>query len=109
MPRWAPAWEPDADGRVVVTEILETSDAYRRGLRYDDEIVSFVGRPIATPNGFKNILGTFPSGWRVPLGYRRDGKRYDTLVRLAGVHGQRGTDREGPRRATGRADADSKA
>jgi serine protease Do len=78
----------DADGRVVVTEILERSDAYRRGLRYDDEIVSFGGRPIATPNGFKNVLGIFPSGWRVPLGYRHDGKRYDTLVRLAGVHGQ---------------------
>ena len=78
----------DADGRVVVTEILETSDAYRRGLRYDDEIVSFGGRPISTPNGFKNVLGIFPKGWRVPLSYRRDGKRYDILVRLAGVHGQ---------------------
>ena len=76
----------DADGRVVVTDILETSDAYRRGLRYDDEIVSFAGRPIATPNGFKNVLGILPKGWRVPLGYRRDGKRYDVLVRLAGVH-----------------------
>ena len=35
----------DADGRVVVTDILENSDAYRRGLRYGDEIVSFAGRP----------------------------------------------------------------
>ncbi len=78
----------DADGRVVVTDILETSDAYRRGLRYDDEIVSFGGRPVSTPNGFKNVLGIFPKGWRVPLSYRRDGKRYDILVRLAGVHGQ---------------------
>ena len=78
----------DADGRVVVTDILETSDAYRRGLRYDDEIVSFGGRPISTPNGFKNVLGIFPKGWRVPLSYRRDGKRYDVLVRLAGVHGE---------------------
>ena len=45
----------------------EDSDAYRRGLRYDDEIVSFAGRPIHTVNGFKNILGIFPKGWRVPL------------------------------------------
>jgi chromosome segregation and condensation protein ScpB len=28
------------DGRVVVSDILESSDAYRRGLRYDDEVVS---------------------------------------------------------------------
>ena len=76
----------DADGRVVVSDIIETSDAYRRGLRYDDEIVSFGGRPISTPNGFKNILGIYPQGWRVPLSYRRDGNRYDILVRLAGVH-----------------------
>jgi S1-C subfamily serine protease len=78
----------DADGRVVVTDILETSDAYRRGLRYDDEIISFGGRPVSTPNGFKNVLGIFPKGWRVPLSYRRDGRRHDILVRLAGVHSQ---------------------
>ncbi len=78
----------DAEGRVVVTDILASSDAYRRGLRYDDEIISFGGRPVFTPNGFKNVLGIFPKGWRVPLGYRRDGKRYDILVRLAGVHTQ---------------------
>jgi hypothetical protein len=78
----------DTDGRVVVTDILETSDAYRRGLRYDDEIISFGGRPISTPNGFKNVLGIFPKGWRVPLSYRREGKRHDILVRLAGLHSE---------------------
>jgi serine protease Do len=74
--------------RVVVTDILESSDAYRRGLRYDDEIVSLAGRSVLTPNGFKNMLGTIPKGWRVPLSYRRDGERYDVLVRLAGVHAE---------------------
>ena len=67
-------------------DILEQSDAYRRGLRLDDELVSFGGRPITTPNGFKNVLGIFPKGWRVPLSFRRDGKRYDVTVRLAGLH-----------------------
>jgi S1-C subfamily serine protease len=80
--------DADSEGHVVVTDILETSDAYRRGLRYDDEIVSFGGRAISTPNEFKNVLGIFPKGWRVPLGYRRAGNRYDILVRLAGVHSQ---------------------
>jgi S1-C subfamily serine protease len=78
----------DADGRVVVTDILESSDAFRRGLRYDDEIIRFGQRPISTPNDLKNVLGIFPKGWRVPLSYRRDGRRHDILVRLAGVHGQ---------------------
>ena len=74
------------DGSVRVTDILETSDAYRRGLRYDDQIVAFGGRQIDTPNGFKNVLGIFPKGWRVPLVYRRQGQEYRTWVQLAGVH-----------------------
>ncbi|HLA85851.1 MAG TPA: trypsin-like peptidase domain-containing protein [Thermoguttaceae bacterium] len=78
----------DADGRVVVDEILETSDAYRRGLRYGDEIVRFAGRAIDSPNALKNVVGIFPKGWRLPISYRRDGKRYDTLVRLAGLHSE---------------------
>ncbi|MGD0896675.1 MAG: trypsin-like peptidase domain-containing protein [Thermoguttaceae bacterium] len=75
-------------GRVLVTDVLEQSDAYRRGLRVDDEVIAFGGRPIATANAFKNVLGTFPKGWRVPLSFRREGERRDVLVRLAGVHAQ---------------------
>jgi S1-C subfamily serine protease len=74
------------DNRVTVTDILENSDAYRRGLRYDDEIVRFAGREIRTTNAFKNILGIFPKGWRVALSYRREGRTTDILVRLQGVH-----------------------
>ena len=48
-------------GRVVVTNILEDCDAFRRGLRPDDEIVSFAGRPIRSVNAFKNMLGTLPA------------------------------------------------
>ena len=88
MPRWGPASSADEQGRVLVADILESSDAYRRGLRIDDEIISFAGRPITTPNGFKNALGIFPKGWRVPLTYRRENKTYPLYVRLAGVHGR---------------------
>jgi S1-C subfamily serine protease len=76
----------DSDGRVVVDDILEDSDAFRRGLRYGDEMLYFAGREISSANAFKNALGTLPADWRVPLTYRRDGKEYDGSVRLAGVH-----------------------
>lgn len=76
----------DADGNVVVSNILEESDAYRRGLDYDDEIVALGGRAVRTVNGFKNVLGIFPSGWQVPLVYRRDGITYETRVRLRDLH-----------------------
>ncbi|MFM1903362.1 MAG: Periplasmic serine endoprotease DegP precursor [Planctomycetota bacterium] len=75
-----------ADGRVVVADILQSSDAWRRGLQYDDEVVALAGRPIRTVNAFKNVLGTLPAGWQVPLVYRRHGRQEELLVRLAGVH-----------------------
>jgi serine protease Do len=75
-----------ADGRVVVSDILESSDAWRRGLRYDDEVLAVAGRPVRTVNAFKNVLGTLPAGWQVPLVHRRDGRRLEALVRLAAVH-----------------------
>jgi serine protease Do len=76
----------DEQGRVVVSNILESSDAYRRGLQYGDEIVSFGGRTVGSTNTFKNVLGIFPKGWRVPLVYRRGGAQKEILVRLSGVH-----------------------
>jgi serine protease Do len=76
----------DSEGRVIVDDILEDSDAYRRGLRYGDEIVRFGGRDISTANAFKNVLGTYPQGWRVPLVFRRDGEEFERMVRLSGVH-----------------------
>ncbi|HEX3870522.1 MAG TPA: PDZ domain-containing protein, partial [Pirellulales bacterium] len=77
----------DEQGRVLVSDILEDCDAFRRGLRYGDEIVSFGGRPIRTVNAFKNVLGIYPKGWIVPLSFRREAKTFDIFVRLAGVHG----------------------
>lgn len=76
------------DGQVRVDEILDTSDAYRRGLRYGDQIVSFADREITTANRLKNALGIFPRGWPVPLTYRREGETFETTVRLMGVHDQ---------------------
>jgi serine protease Do len=77
----------DNDGRVIVADVLDDSDAYRRGLRIGDEIIAFGGRNVRTVNAFKNVLGIFPTGWRVPLTYRTEGgETRSTFVRLAGVH-----------------------
>jgi serine protease Do len=79
----------DSQRAIVVSQIQEESDAYRRGLRVDDELVSFAGRPIRSVNQFKNILGIFPEDWKVPLTYRRDGEKHDIRVRLRPLHGKR--------------------
>lgn len=70
--------------RMVVTELLEDADAYRRGLDLDDELVSFAGRPVTSVNQYKNILGIYPKDWRVPLVYRRGNEKKEILVRLLG-------------------------
>jgi serine protease Do len=73
-------------GRVVVDDILETSDAYRRGLRYGDEIIEFGGREITTANALQNALGTYPRDWVVPLSFRREGVTQQVSLRMPGVH-----------------------
>jgi S1-C subfamily serine protease len=78
----------ETDGSVVVGSILEESEAYRRGLRIDDEIVSFAGRPVRSVNQFKNILGIYPKGWKLPLVYRHKGEAQQVLVRLRALHRQ---------------------
>ncbi|MEZ6134906.1 MAG: trypsin-like peptidase domain-containing protein [Pirellulaceae bacterium] len=76
----------DEAAEVLVSNILNGSDAYRRGLRYGDEIVRLADREVKTTNTFKNILGTLPKDWRVPIEIRRNGETQTLLVRLDGVH-----------------------
>ena len=75
-----------ADRIVLIDTILEQSDAFRRGLRENDELVSFAGRPIGSVNQFKNILGIYPKGWSLPLTYRREGKKQEIVVELRALH-----------------------
>ncbi|MFO0878931.1 MAG: trypsin-like peptidase domain-containing protein [Gemmataceae bacterium] len=70
--------------RILVKSIID-SDARRRGLDVGDQLVSFAGRPMTTVNQYKNVLGLFPRGWRMPLVFRRDNLRSEVLVRLMGV------------------------
>lgn len=73
-------------GVVEVQEVSQISEARRRGMVPGDELVSFAGRSISSANDFKNILGIFPAGTRVPFKYRsRDGIRRGT-VRLQPLH-----------------------
>jgi len=74
------------DRGVIVENILEFSTAYRRGLREGDEIVMFGKRSIGSANQFKNVLGIYPDGWKVPLTYRRDGVKTDIMVELRRLH-----------------------
>ena len=76
----------DADlAKIVVKQILDESDAFRRGLGDGDQLVTFAGRAMTSANQYKNILGTLPKDWRVPLTFRRDNATREILVRLQSV------------------------
>jgi S1-C subfamily serine protease len=90
--------EEEPLAKVVVTNIIDC-DARRRGLDIGDQLVSFAGRPMSNVNQFKNVLGLFPKGWRVPLVYRRETEKAtekrEILVRLMGVQRQELPGQEG--------------
>jgi S1-C subfamily serine protease len=75
----------DGAARLTVTEILDDSDAARRGIASGDLMLAFAGRPMEGDNQYKNIVGIFPRGWRVPMKYRHENETRETLVRLMGV------------------------
>ncbi len=77
----------DAEGGARVSNILQSSDAYRRGLRYGHTILEIDGRSVSTANEVQNVLATLPPQWRVKLDYLDRGERKSTLVRLANLHG----------------------
>ena len=75
-----------ADGSVVIDQILESSAAWRRGLREGHEIISFANRPVRSVNQFKNILGIYPAGWKVPVSFRTAEGTQEAVVRLPALH-----------------------
>jgi S1-C subfamily serine protease len=82
--------EEGSAARLLVTNVLEDSDAFRRGLLPGDELVRFAGRPLASVNNFKNVLGLYPRGWRMPLVFRHEdekkgSEKREVLIRLMGV------------------------
>ena len=68
--------------RLVVNQVLEESDAARRGIAEGDELLNFNGREVRSVNQFKSALGIYPKEWRVPVAYKRGNERKETLVRL---------------------------
>ena len=73
-------------GRVVVSQVSEVSEAWRRGLRPQDELVSFAGRLLTSANDFQNILGIFPEATRVPMTWRNREGQHSCTIRLRPLH-----------------------
>lgn len=75
-----------ADGVVSVSQVSELSEAWRRGLRPRDQIVSFAGRLVSSANDFQNVLGIYPEGTRLPLQWRNKDGVHNATIRLKPLH-----------------------
>ncbi|TWT75825.1 putative serine protease HtrA [Posidoniimonas polymericola] len=74
-------------GRVVIDDIDADSDAYRRGLRYGDQVVRLAGRDVTSANQVQNIVATYPPGSRLAITcLRAGGETIETTVRLSPAH-----------------------
>lgn len=73
-------------GEIRVSNLVESSDAYRQGLRFDDRLLKFAGRAMTSTNQFKNHLGTFPKGFRVPVEIERQNAVLSFIIELSGAH-----------------------
>ena len=82
-----------ADGRVVIDRVQAGTDADRLGLKPGNEVLRFGDRRITSANAFKNVLGIYPAGWRVPLTVLPDArpdepeaKPWRSAIRLEPLH-----------------------
>jgi S1-C subfamily serine protease len=78
--------ETGENNTAVVSQVSQLSEAWRRGLRPQAELLTFAGRPLTSANDFQNVLGTFPEGDRVPLTWRDNTGRHSATIRLTALH-----------------------
>lgn len=79
--------ETSPDGEIIVSQVSEVSEAWRRGLRPRAQLVSFAGRIPTSANDFQNVLGIYPDGSRVPLTWRDKEGLHSATIRLTPLHG----------------------
>jgi Do/DeqQ family serine protease len=73
----------DQQRGVVIQSVIEGQPAERAGLRRNDVIVEFDGRPVTDMQKFRLQVADTPSGRRIPLVVLRDGQRQTLHVTLA--------------------------
>lgn len=78
----AKALDLDKEYGVIVGEVTEGSPADKAGLRQDDVIQTYNGKPIKSWGEFRTAIGTSSPGTTVKLGINRDGKEQEITVTL---------------------------
>lgn len=75
-----------SEGEVIVNQVSEVSEAWRRGLRPRAKIISFANRIITSANDFQNVLGIYPEGTRLPVTWQDKDGVHNATIRLRPLH-----------------------
>lgn len=78
--------ETSDDGEVIVNQVSELSEAWRRGLRPRARILSIADRVPSSANDFQNVVGIYPEGTRLPLSWQDDDGVHAATIRLKPLH-----------------------
>jgi S1-C subfamily serine protease len=75
-----------AAGRELIFDAIQDfSPAEKAGVQPGDVLVSLDGRPVYGPNDFNNRIAILPADWPVHLRLRREGREFESDVRLERV------------------------
>lgn len=78
--------ETSDNGEVVISQVSELSEAYRRGLRPGAILTTFADRPLSSANQLQNLIGVFPEGSRLPIQWIDDDGQHRGTIRLTPIH-----------------------
>jgi serine protease Do len=73
----------DIERGVLVREVRENTPADRAGLRHNDVIVEYDGKPVRDGQRFRLMVGNTPVGTEVPVEIVRDNKRIKMTIKIS--------------------------
>lgn len=88
--------DEELGARLTIRAVLDDCDVRRRGLEPGDELIEFAGRPMGSVNQFKNVMGIYPKGWRLPFTFRHGNDKKEMLVRVMGYQAREVDDQGRP-------------
>jgi serine protease Do len=84
----------------VVTKVIEDGPAAKAGIRENDVITSFNGRPVESVRELQRLLGETPSGRSVPIEIYREGSRQTVNLTVGERSVMRSTEWQAAQKAT---------
>lgn len=67
---------------VIFNDVIPDASAWNAGIRVEHQLLRFGDVDIHSANQFASIIGTYPTGWPVPVTYSASGRVFHKVVRL---------------------------